>query len=103
MYYDAERRMSIAQRQLVSTHWSITRLPSRLGWDWGPGGRISYTLRLIPAEDYVDVEMTIRNHTEFLWHDVFAFNCLNPILAPVFQDWKLERTYYGVIYIDYTF
>ena len=60
---------------------------------WGPGGRISYTLRLIPAEDYVDVEMTICNHTEFLWHDVFAFNCLNPILAPVFQDWKLERTY----------
>ena len=32
-YYDAERRMSIAQRQLVSTNWSITRLPSRLGWD----------------------------------------------------------------------
>ncbi len=60
---------------------------------WGPGGRISYSLRLIPAEDYVDVEMTVRNHTEFLWHDVFAFNCLNPIQAPAFQDWKLERTY----------
>lgn len=60
---------------------------------WGPGGRISYSLRLIPAVDYVDVEMTIRNHTEFLWHDVFAFNCLNPIQAPVFKDWKLERTY----------
>ena len=37
--------------------------------------------------------MTVRNHTEFLWHDVFAFNCLNPIEAPAFQDWKLERTY----------
>jgi creatinine amidohydrolase len=60
---------------------------------WGPGGRISYSLRLVPAEDYVDLEMTIRNHTEFLWHDVFAFNCLNPIEAPAFQDWKLERTY----------
>ena len=45
---------------------------------WGPGGRISYTLRLVPADDYVDVEMTVRNQTEFLWHDVFAFNCLNP-------------------------
>ena len=48
---------------------------------WGPGGRISYTLRLVPADDYVDLEMTIRNHTEFIWHDVFAFNCLNPIHA----------------------
>ena len=25
---------------------------------WGPGGRISYSLRLVPAVDYVDVEMT---------------------------------------------
>lgn len=60
---------------------------------WGPGGRISYALRLIPTTDYVDVEMTIRNHTEFLWHEVFAFNCLNPVQAPGFLDWKLERTY----------
>lgn len=60
---------------------------------WGPGGRIFYTLRLLPTADYVDVEMTVRNHTEFLWHDVFAFNCLNPIEARAFQDWKLERTY----------
>jgi creatinine amidohydrolase len=41
----------------------------------------------------VDIEMTIRNHTEYLWHGVFAFNCLNPIQAPAFHDWKLERTY----------
>ena len=60
---------------------------------WGPGGRISYDLRLIPAEDFVDIEMTIHNHTAFFWHDVFAFNCLNPIEAPSFLDWKLERTY----------
>ena len=57
---------------------------------WGPGGRISYALRLVPAEDFVDVEMTVRNHTEFLWRDVFAFNCVNPIQAPAFQDWKLR-------------
>ena len=37
--------------------------------------------------------LTVRNHTEFLWHDVFAFNCLNPVQAPAFQDWKLARTY----------
>ena len=60
---------------------------------WGPGDRISYALRLIPASDYVDVELTVRNYTEFLWREVFAFNCLNPIEAPAFKDWKLERTY----------
>ncbi len=32
-YYDAERRMSVAQRRLDSTNWTITRLPSKLGWD----------------------------------------------------------------------
>jgi creatinine amidohydrolase len=60
---------------------------------WGPGGRIAYSLRLVPAADHIDVEMTIRNHTEFLWRDVFAFNCINPIQAGTFHDWKLQRTY----------
>jgi hypothetical protein len=60
---------------------------------WGPGGRIAYSLRLVPAADHIDVEMTIRNHTEFLWRDVFAFNCINPIQARKFHDWKLQRTY----------
>ncbi len=32
-YYDAQRRMSVAQRSLDSTNWTITRLPSTLGWD----------------------------------------------------------------------
>jgi len=48
---------------------------------------------MVPARDYVDVEMTVRNQTEFLWHEVFAFNCLNPTGAPDFKDWTLERTY----------
>ncbi len=73
--------------------WQGPDADGAVSCSWGPGGRISYSLRLIPAADSVDVEMTIRNHTEFLWHEVFAFNCLNPIQAPAFQDWKLERTY----------
>jgi creatinine amidohydrolase len=73
--------------------WQRPNADGAVTCSWGPGGRVSYSLRLTPAADYVDVEMTVRNHTEFLWHDVFAFNCLNPIQAPVFQDWKLERTY----------
>jgi hypothetical protein len=32
-YYDAQRRMSVAQRSLDSTNWTITKLPSTLGWD----------------------------------------------------------------------
>lgn len=32
-YYDAERRMTVAQRRLDSKEWSFQRLPSRLGWD----------------------------------------------------------------------
>lgn len=32
-YYDAQRRMSVAQRELGSTNWVVTKLPSTLGWD----------------------------------------------------------------------
>lgn len=32
-YYDAQRRMSLAQRALGSTNWTITKLDSVLGWD----------------------------------------------------------------------
>jgi len=32
-YYDAQRRMAVAQRTLGSTNWIITKLPSTLGWD----------------------------------------------------------------------
>ena len=32
-YYDAERRMTVAQRRLDSKEWSFHRLPSQLGWD----------------------------------------------------------------------
>lgn len=32
-YYDAQRRMSVAQRSLDSTNWTITRLSSTVGWD----------------------------------------------------------------------
>ena len=32
-YYDAERRMTIAQRRLDAERWTYQRLPSTLGWD----------------------------------------------------------------------
>ncbi len=32
-FYDSERRMTVAARELGSTRWTYQRLPSRLGWD----------------------------------------------------------------------
>jgi acetyl esterase/lipase len=77
----------------ASIQWAGPDPQGAVSCSWGPGGRIQYSVRMIPAHDYVDVEMTIHNYTEFLWHDVFAFNCLNPTGAPDFKDWTLERTY----------
>ncbi|MBM4025809.1 MAG: alpha/beta hydrolase, partial [Planctomycetes bacterium] len=77
----------------TSIQWAGPDPQGVVSCSWGPGGRIQYNARMIPANDYVDVEMTVRNHTEFHWHEVFAFNCLNPTGAPDFKDWTLERTY----------
>jgi hypothetical protein len=77
----------------TSIQWAGPDPQGAVSCSWGPGGRIQYSVRMIPARDYVDVEMTIRNQTEFLWHDAFAFNCFNPTGAPDFKDWTLERTY----------
>ncbi|UCD28783.1 MAG: hypothetical protein JSV03_17180, partial [Planctomycetota bacterium] len=54
---------------------------------------IRYEARLMPALDHVDIEMTVTNLSKKVWHDVWAFNCLNPTDAPAFKDWKLQRTY----------
>jgi hypothetical protein len=32
-YYDAERQMTVAQRRLGEAKWTITKLPSKIGWD----------------------------------------------------------------------
>jgi hypothetical protein len=48
---------------------------------------------LVPYEDYVDVLMTVRNISGRDWVDVYSFNCINPIAAPDFKDWTLERTW----------
>lgn len=60
---------------------------------WTSDAKIEYTARLIPHDDYVDVEMTIKNISRNNWTNVFSFNCLNPVAAEEFQDWNLERTY----------
>jgi hypothetical protein len=32
-FYDADRNMTLAQRQLTETTWKFNRLPSKIGWD----------------------------------------------------------------------
>jgi hypothetical protein len=32
---------------------------------WGPGGRIAYTLRLVPADDYIDGRVGVRRCLRF--------------------------------------
>ena len=32
-YYDAERQMTVAQRRLDQRTWTLTRLPTHVGWD----------------------------------------------------------------------
>lgn len=60
---------------------------------WTTAGVVSYDLNLTLGTDVVDAEMTIRNLSNEVWHDVWSFNCLNPVKAPSFQDSLMERTY----------
>jgi hypothetical protein len=57
---------------------------------------MTYTLRIVPAVDYVDLEMTITNLSDEIWHEVFAFNCVSPARAPAFEDSAMQRTYMQV-------
>ena len=45
---------------------------------------------------HVDLRMAVTNLTGDDWHDVFSLNCLNPVRAPEFKDWKLTRTFVSV-------
>ena len=60
---------------------------------WTTDSLISYYLIVVPEYDFVDVEMTISNLSAVSWHDVWSFNCLNPVSAKKFQDTLLRRTF----------
>ncbi len=77
----------------VSIQWEGPDANGVVRHTWRSDGKVEYTLVLIPHDDYVDAEMTIRNIGRSDWTNVFGFNCLNPVNAPQFLDWKLERTY----------
>jgi len=77
----------------VDIHWEPPNEHGAVYCTWTTAGRISYDLWVVPYEDYVDILMTIRNLSGNTWLDVFTFNCLNPVAAPEFLDWALERTW----------
>lgn len=77
----------------VDIRWTEPDKYGSISCEWTTEGRIRYETKIVPATDYVDVEMSIENLSDRLWHDVFAFNCVNPVRAPAFKDWELERTY----------
>lgn len=77
----------------VEIRWTDPDTDGSISCEWTTEGRIRYKTKIIPARDYVDVEMSIENLGDRPWHNVFAFNCVNPVRAPEFKDWELERTY----------
>jgi len=77
----------------VDIRWTGPDKDGAITNEWTTEGRIRYKTTIVPATDYVDVEMVIENQSDRMWHDVFAFNCVNPVRAPAFKDWDLERTY----------
>ena len=77
----------------VDIHWEPPNENGAVYCHWITPGKIDYDLWIVPYVDYVDILMTIRNLSGNTWLDVFSFNCLNPVAAPDFKDWTLERTW----------
>jgi hypothetical protein len=77
----------------VNIQWQGPDANGALRHTWRSDGKVEYALTVTPFVDYVDAEMTIRNLGRSNWTNVFSFNCLNPVNAPQFLDWTLERTW----------
>jgi hypothetical protein len=81
--------------------------PSEIDWkeDKDSGGvwytyekkaKMKYTVLLTPYKDFVELEMTIENLSSSKWHDLFAFNCFNPVAAREFKDPELRHTFISI-------
>jgi len=77
----------------ASIRWEGPDVGGAVRHTWRSPGKVEYTLELIPAVDYVDAKMTIRNIGRARWTNVFSFNCLNPGGSADYQDWNLSRTW----------
>ncbi len=77
----------------VVIKWNQPEESGAVGYRCVAEGKVDYSVRLVPDVDFVDVTMNIKNISAKQWTNVFSFNCLNPVNAPKFKDWHLERTY----------
>lgn len=85
--------MFLVNHSDVEIDWETDASTGVVSTAWRQEGHMSYKLRIIPAVDYVDLEMTIANLSEETFHDVFAFNCISPARAPIFDDPEMTRTW----------
>lgn len=56
-FYDADRRMTVAQRTLDSAEWTFQVLPERVGWD-----SHNYLTMALDAEGHLHVSGNMHNH-----------------------------------------
>jgi len=82
----------IVNHTMANIHWEPPNQDGSVYCRW-VDENIDYDVWIAPYVDYVDVLMTIRNISGRDWVDVYSFNCINPVAAPDFKDWTLERTW----------
>lgn len=74
-------------------HWQSDAETGVVSTQWTRAGLIAYELELRPSTGHVDIVVRVTNLSSKMLHDVFAFNCLNPVRAPQCHDTDLQRTY----------
>jgi len=79
-------RMWLVNHSDVTIQWHTDSESGVVSTKWSKDELMEYHLNLLPGEDYVDLEIAIKNQSDFTWHDVFAFNCVSPARAPDFED-----------------
>lgn len=89
----SREQMMLVNHTEATIHWTVDETQGSVSTTWIKEGHLRYELKIIPAEDYVDLVMTIENQSASKWHGVFAFNCVSPAIAPAFRDSSLERTF----------
>ena len=54
-------------------------------------GEVSYTMRITPREDVIDVHQTLTNESDRIWEQSLAFNCFQCGGAPSIRDHECVR------------
>ena len=91
-----EEKNLLFHRPIKPIKWSKPDSSGAVSTVWTFSMDVAYSLRIVPAIDYVDASLTVTNLTSGDWHGVWAFNCLNPGTAKEFKDESLRRTYISV-------